>query len=163
KAVRQALIWRHSTLPQARERARQLGLRGAAFPWRTIQGEDCSAYWPAGTAAFHVNAAVAHAVSRYVAATGDVDFEREGGTDLRAAAAAMYMPFDERLGVHPQDQDFTEHALWDFEHTPPDHYPLLLHYPYLQLYRRQVVKQPDLVLALHQRGDAFTPEQKRAD
>jgi len=237
--VRQALLWRHSTLPQARDRARQFGLAGAAFAWRTIRGEECSAYWPAGTAAFHVNGAVAHAASRYVAATGDIDFERDFGIDLlvevarlwislghhglegdfridgvtgpdeysaivdnnvytnllaqvnlreaaraverhpdeatrlgvgveeagnwRAAAAAMFVPFDERLGVHPQDQDFTEHAMWDFSQTPPDAYPLLLHYPYLQLYRRQVVKQPDLVLALHLRGDAFTLEQKRAD
>ncbi len=75
--------WRHSTLEQARERAEQLGLRGAAFPWRTIHGEECSGYWPAGTAAFHVNADIADAVRRYVLATGDEEFERE----LRARAA----------------------------------------------------------------------------
>ena len=61
-AAREALRWRHSTLPLARERAAQLGLRGAALPWRTIHGEECSGYWPAGTAAFHVNADVADAV-----------------------------------------------------------------------------------------------------
>ena len=66
RTVRHALEWRHSTLDSARERARQLGLRGAALPWRTIHGEECSGYWPAGTAAFHVNAAVAAAVRRYV-------------------------------------------------------------------------------------------------
>ena len=64
---RDALRWRHSTLDLARERARQLGLRGAAFPWRTIRGEECSGYWPAGTAAFHINADIADAVVRYVA------------------------------------------------------------------------------------------------
>ncbi len=237
EAVRSALRWRHGTLPTARERAKQLGLQGAAFPWRTIHGEECSAYWPAGAAAFHVNAAVAAAVARYVAATDDIEFEREAGLELlvesarlwlslghrddagrfridgvtgpdeysavvdnnvytnlmaqlslraaadavarhpgvagqlnvganepgawRAAADAVYVPYDESRGVHPQDEDFCEHEHWDFGTTPPDRYPLLLHYPYLQLYRRQVVKQPDLVLALHLRGDAFTPEQKR--
>ena len=238
-AVRSALRWRHSTLPHARERARELDLRGAAFPWRTIGGEECAAYWPAGAAAFHVNAAVAAAVARYIAATGNSEFEREVGAELlvesarlwvslghsdeegrfridgvtgpdeytalvdnnvytnlmaqanlraaadaagrhpdiaarlevtpeepagwRDAAEAIYLPYDERLGVHPQDQDFTQHERWDFEQTPPDRYPLFLHYPYLQLYRRQVVKQPDLVLALHSRGDAFTLEEKRRD
>ena len=66
KLVRDALQWRHSILPQARERAAQLGLRGAAMPWRTIHGEDCSGYWPASTASIHVNAAVADAIRRYV-------------------------------------------------------------------------------------------------
>ena len=75
----------------------------------------------------------------------------------------MFVPFDEERGLHPQDQDFLEHQRWDFENTPPDKYPLLLHYPYFQLYRRQVVKQADLVLAMHWRGDAFTPEQKHAN
>jgi len=237
--ARDALAWRHATLDLARERARQLGLRGAALPWRTIHGEECSGYWPAGTAAFHVNADVADAVRRYVLATGDEDFEREMGVELlvetarlwaslgqfdahrrfridgvtgpdeysalvdnnvytnlmaqanlrsaaeaaerhpaaarrldvrhdeiaswRTAAEHMHIPYDEQLGVHPQDQDFTTHERWDFEGTPPDQYPLLLHRPYFDLYRRQVIKQADLVLALYARGDAFTPEQKRRD
>ena len=79
------------------------------------------------------------------------------------AADAMFVPFDEERGLHPQDQDFLEHQRWDFENTPPDKYPLLLHYPYFQLYRKQVVKQADLVLAMHWRGDAFTREQKHAN
>jgi alpha,alpha-trehalose phosphorylase len=236
EASRDALRWRHSTLPAARERARDLGLAGAAFPWRTIHGEECSGYWPAGTAAFHVGADVAHAVIRYIDATGDDQFEREEGIELlvetarlwrslghhdvhgafridgvtgpdeysaiadnnvytnlmaqqnlrgaagacerypdrarelgvtteeiafwRAAAAAMFVPYDTRLGVHEQAERFTSHAEWDFEATRPDQYPLLLHFPYFDLYRKQVVKQPDLVLAMHLRGDAFTHEQK---
>ena len=60
RSVSDALRWRHQTLDLARERARSLGLRGAAFPWRTIAGEECSGYWPAGTAAFHVNADIAY-------------------------------------------------------------------------------------------------------
>ena len=237
--VRGALEWRHATLDLARQRARQLGLRGAAFPWRTIHGEECSGYWPAGTAAFHVNAAVARAAERYVDATGDNRFEAEIGTELlvetarlwdslghadahgrfripgvtgpdeysaivddnvytnlmaqanlraaahaadrhpdaakrlgvdadeldawRAAAHQMHVPYDERLRVHPQDGDFTAHERWDFDGSSPDQYPLLLHRPYFDLYRKQVVKQADLVMALYARGDAFTEEQKLRD
>ncbi|KQV19781.1 MULTISPECIES: glycoside hydrolase family 65 protein [unclassified Kitasatospora] len=235
-AVKQALRWRHTTLPLARERAAQLGLAGAVFPWRTIRGEECSGYWPAGTAAFHIGADIAVAAARYVRTTGDVEFEQTYGlellvetarmwrslghhdaagrfriegvtgpdeysavadnnvftnlmaqTNLRAAAEAaarhqviaaelgvdteetaawrdaaraMYIPYDEKLGVHPQADGFTDHQLWDFDTTPPEKYPLLLHYPYFDLYRKQVVKQADLVLAMQMRGDAFTDEQK---
>jgi alpha,alpha-trehalose phosphorylase len=236
QAAAHALRWRHTTLPAAKERARQLGLSGAAFPWRTIAGEECSSYWPAGTAAFHINADIADAVIRYQFATGDHDFEAQIGLELLAetarlwaslghydgehrfrisgvtgpdeysavadnnvytnlmaqqnlraaaesarrypdraaelhispdeirdwlrAADAMFIPYDERLQVHPQAEGFTEHAVWDFENTGADHYPLLLHYPYFDLYRKQVVKQADLVLAMFTRGDAFTAEQK---
>ncbi len=72
----------------------------------------------------------------------------------------MLIPYDERLRVHPQSEGFTRHQPWDFANTPADHYPLLLHYPYFDLYRRQVVKQADLVLAMHLRGDAFRADDK---
>src|SRR5690348_11670099 len=72
----------------------------------------------------------------------------------------MFIPYDEGLGVHQQAEGFTRHQVWDFAHTPPENYPLLLHYPYLDLYRKQVVKQADLVLAMHLRGTEFTPEEK---
>jgi alpha,alpha-trehalose phosphorylase len=72
----------------------------------------------------------------------------------------MLVPYDKVLGVHPQAEGFTQHQLWDFEHTTPEQYPLLLHFPYFDLYRKQVVKQADLVLALHLRGDAFSDEEK---
>jgi alpha,alpha-trehalose phosphorylase len=235
-ATADALRWRHSTLDLACERARQLGLDGAVFPWRTIRGQECSGYWPAGTAAFHVGADIADAVIRYGAATDDAAFERDVGLELlvetarlwrslghydpqgrfridgvtgpdeysaiadnnvytnliaqrnlRAAADAVarhprhaaklgadyeeaagwrdaardiVVPWDEALGVHPQSEGFTSHRIWDFEHTAPEQYPLLLHFPYFDLYRKQVVKQADLVLALHIRGDAFTDEEK---
>jgi alpha,alpha-trehalose phosphorylase len=238
-AAADALRWRHSILPIARERAKQLGLAGAVFAWRTITGQECSAYWPAGSAAFHVNADIAGAVIRHIAASGDRELERDIGVELlvetarlwmslgdvdaqgefhidgvtgpdeysamsdnnvytnlmaqqnlagaadcaerhrdqandlgvtveeidgwRAAAEAMRIPYDEQSGVHPQADRFTEHSLWNFATTPPENYPLLLHYPYRELYRKQVVKQADLVLALHVRGDAFTPEQKARD
>ncbi len=235
-AVEQALRWRHSILPDARERAAQLDLCGAAFPWRTIAGKECSGYWPAGAAAFHVNAAIADAAVRYAESTGDTAFERETGIELlvetarmwcslghhdedgafhiegvtgpdeysalsddntytnlmaaanlraaadaverhperaddlgvdaeeagawRTAADRMVVPYSERLGVHEQAAGFTGHAEWDFESTRPDQYPLMLHFPYFQLYRKQVVKQADLVLAMFLRGEAFTPEEK---
>jgi alpha,alpha-trehalose phosphorylase len=236
ESARDALRWRHSTLDKARDRADALGLAGAAFPWRSIDGAECSAYWPAGTAAFHVSADVSDAVVRYLAATDDTDFERDYATELlvqtarlwsslghhdlhggfridgvtgpdeysavvdnnvytnlmaqrnlreaasvcerqpgaaaglgvepseiaawREAADKMVVPYDEILGVHPQSERFTEHAVWDFENTPQENYPLLLNYPYFDLYRKQVVKQADLVMAMYTRGDAFTPEQK---
>ncbi|OLF10259.1 family 65 glycosyl hydrolase [Actinophytocola xinjiangensis] len=238
-AARDALRWRHATVDKAKERARALGLSGAAFPWRSINGAECSAYWPAGTAAFHVAADVADATIRYLAATDDEKFERDSGVELlvetarlwvslghhdvhggfridgvtgpdeytavvdnnvytnvmaqrnlrgavdacrrlpevaealgvadgeidawRLAAEKMVVPYDPMLGVHPQSERFTEHAEWDFDATPDENYPLLLHYPYFDLYRRQVVKQADLVLALYLRGDAFTAEQKARD
>jgi alpha,alpha-trehalose phosphorylase len=62
--------------------------------------------------------------------------------------------------VHPQAEGFTEHAVWDFAGTRTDQYPLLLHFPYFDLYRKQVVKQADLVLAMHLCPQAFTAEQK---
>ncbi len=235
-AAADALRWRHRTLPIARQRALTLGLRGAAFPWRTIAGEESSGYWPAGTAAVHVNADIADAVVRYVDATGDDEFEREVGLELlvetarlwwslghhdghgrfripgvtgpdeysaladdnvytnlmaqqnllaaadaaqrhsaraevlgvehdevvawRRAAEAMFVPYDDELGVHPQSDCFTGYGLWDFDATRPDQYPLFLHFPYFELYRKQVVKQADLVLAMHVRSDAFTDDQK---
>jgi alpha,alpha-trehalose phosphorylase len=76
------------------------------------------------------------------------------------AAEKMLIPYDERLGVTPQSESFTEHEVWDFADTRPDQYPLLLHFPYFNLYRKQVIKQADLVLAMQLYSDAFTPEQK---
>ena len=90
RAVSDALRWRHQTLDLARDRARSLGLRGAAFPWRTIAGEECSGYWPAGTAAFHINAAIANAVERYQLITQDETFEREAGVELLVETARLW-------------------------------------------------------------------------
>jgi alpha,alpha-trehalose phosphorylase len=235
-AAANALRWRHLVMPEAKLHAKELGLDGAAFPWRTIRGKESSGYWPAGTAAFHINADIAAAVMKYLDATEDQAFEREVGLPLlvdtarlwrslgqhdaagkfriegvtgpdeysaikdnnvytnlmaqqnlacaadlaekfsqaaselgvtteetaswRDAATDMLIPYDNRLGVHPQHEEFTQYARWDFAATPSDHYPLLLHYPYFQLYRKQVIKQADLVLAMQLRPDAFTPEQK---
>ena len=232
-AAADALRWRASTLALARDRAALLDLAGAAFPWRTIHGEECSAYWPAGTAAWHVNADIAMAFERYRVVTGDETLEAECGLEVlaetarlwyslghhdrhgvwhldgvtgpdeytalvrdnvftnlmavhnlqiaaeacerhpdsagalgvtteemaawRDAANAANIPYDEDLGVHEQHDGFTTLREWNF--TENTTYPLLLHEPYVRLYPSQVIKQADLVLAMHWRSHAFTPEQ----
>jgi alpha,alpha-trehalose phosphorylase len=98
--VAHALRWRHSTLPMATQRARQLGLRGAAFPWRTIHGEECSGYWPAGTAAFHINADIAGAVIGYLDATGDDTFAAGVGLELLVETARLWCS---RVTTTPRD------------------------------------------------------------
>jgi alpha,alpha-trehalose phosphorylase len=236
-AAADALRWRHATLDLARERAEALRMRGATFPWRTIRGQECSGYWPASTAALHVDADIAAAAVRYVDWTGDADFDRDialpllvetarlwasagyhgddgafhldgvtgpdeysaladdnvytnlmarrnllaaagavrrwpdGATALgvtsdepaawRAAAEAMAVPYDEGKGVHQQSRGFTDHEVWDFEASAETGgYPLMLHAPYFDIYRKQVVKQADLMLAMHWCGDRFTFEEK---
>ncbi|MDP9350539.1 MAG: family 65 glycosyl hydrolase, partial [Chloroflexota bacterium] len=117
ETVRDALRWRHSTLPQAQARARELRLAGAAFPWRTIRGEECSGYWPAGTAAFHINADIADAVRRYVAATGDTEFERGPGLELLVETARLWLS----LGHHDAEGCFRLDGV-----TGPDEYTALV-------------------------------------
>ena len=117
KAARDALRWRHSTLDLARARAQQLRLPGAAFPWRTIRGEECSGYWPAGTAAFHINSDIADAVRRYVAASGDSDFERGPGLDLLVETARLWLA----LGHHDAEGGFRIDGV-----TGPDEYTALV-------------------------------------
>ena len=235
-AVRDALRWRQATLGLAKQRAAVLSLAGSTFPWRTIHGQECSGYWPAGTAAFHLNADIADAVVRYQNAVDDPEFERDTGLELlvetarlwrslghhdaagrfridgvtgpdeysaiadnnvytnlmaqlnlraaadaaerypdragqlgvdseetaswRDAADATLIPYDAELGIHSQAESFTQHQRFDFDRAGPDQYPLLRHFPYFELYRKQVIKQADLVLALHLRGDAFSDDEK---
>jgi len=237
-AARDALLWRHSTIDLARARARELGLKGATFPWRTIRGQECSAYWPAGTAAFHINAAVADAARRYLLATEDEEFAHGPGIELlvytarlwrslghhdaqggfrfdrvtgpdeytalvdnnvytnlmaarnmhvaadmavshpqhavelgvneeeiaswRDAAAAIVVPYDSDARITQQCNGFTRLRKWDFEGTPPEHYPLLLHYHNYILYSSQVVKQADLVFAMYLCGDRWEDEEQKA-
>jgi alpha,alpha-trehalose phosphorylase len=116
-AARDALRWRHSTLALAQARARELRLKGAAFPWRTIRGEECSGYWPAGTAAFHINADIADAVRRYVAATGDTEFERGPGLELLVETARLWRS----LGHHDAEGCFRIDGV-----TGPDEYTAIV-------------------------------------
>jgi alpha,alpha-trehalose phosphorylase len=117
EAARDALLWRRATLGLARERAAELRLAGAAFPWRTIRGEECSGYWPAATAAFHVNAAVADAVRRYVAATDDAEFEYGAGLELLVETARLWRS----LGHHDAEGRFRIDGV-----TGPDEYTALV-------------------------------------
>lgn len=247
KQARNLLSFRYGMLEQARERARELSHRGALFPWRTINGEEASAYYAAGTAQYHINADIAFALRKYIAASGDMEFllekgaemlvetarlwedmgfysKKHGGafcinsvtgpdeytavvnnncfTNLMArdnlrtaarvtrsiredspaawrhlchetglepeeieawdeAASRMFLPIDEETGVHAQDDSFLEKEIWDFAGTPPEKYPLLLHYHPLTLYRHQVIKQADVVLAMFMLDRDFSPAQKK--
>jgi alpha,alpha-trehalose phosphorylase len=247
--ARNVLRFRQRMLDAARARALELNVRGALFPWRTINGLESSAYYAASTAQYHIDADISHALCQYVAATGDQDFLNRGAIDilvetarmwadlgfwrgngeevfhvhgvtgpdeyttvvndnlytnvmaranLAAAAASlrllerndpitysqvvkrldidpaepiewaraaerMHIPFDEQLGIHPQDEAFLQKEIWDLDLTPENHRPLLLHYHPLVIYRFQVLKQADVVLALLLQGNEFTLEQKRAD
>ena len=116
-ATRDILRWRHSTLALAKARARELRLEGAAFPWRTIRGEECSGYSPAGTAAFHINADIADAVRRYVAVTGDVEFERGPGAEVLVETARLWRS----LGHHDAERCFRIDGV-----TGPDEYTALV-------------------------------------
>ena len=246
RITRNLLRFREGMLPQARERATELSEQGALFPWRTINGEEASSYYAAGTAQYHIDADIAYALRKYVDVRGDegilVDLGaeilvstarmwaglgftdpgddrfhihgvtgpdeyttvvndnvftnlmarrnlrdavrvvtwleeehpeafrsltrrlslREGEVDgWRRCADAMYVPYDSDRGIHPQDDSFLEKDVWPFATTPIDHYPLLLHYHPLVIYRHQVIKQADVVLAMFLLGDEFPIEQKR--
>jgi len=104
--------------------------------------------------------AAADVVNRYPDRARDLGIDAEEAASWRDAAEAMYIPFDETLGVHSQSERFTKHQVWDFAGTASARYPLLMHFPYFDLYRKQVIKQADLVLAMYLRGAAFSAEQK---
>lgn len=229
--ARQLLIYRYSILDDARNRAKELGhSKGALYPWRTISGRECSSFFPAGTAQYHISADVAYSYIQYYLATNDDRFLQKYGAEVlfetarlwmevghyhdgkfkidavtgpdeytcivnnnyytnimakynldwaakvyerlrqfdlkqlqelaerleiteeevyqwKNASDNMYLPYDEKLKINPQDDTFLQKEIWDFENTPKEHYPLLLHYHPLTLYRYQVCKQADTVLA----------------
>lgn len=247
EAARRLLRFRWKMLDAARTRARELSQAGALYPWRTINGAEASAYYAAGTAQYHINAAVVFAIKRYLEATNDTDFlvneaaeilvetarlwadlgffakngansfhiHRVTGPDeyttvvndntytnvmaqlnlryaartvrqlaeehpeqyealrrrttLRssevddwdAAADAMHIPYDEELGIHPQDTTFLNLEPWPNPMTDGSDRPLLLHYHPLVIYRHQVLKQADVVLAMFLHSSFFSEEQKR--
>ncbi|HEU4689312.1 MAG TPA: glycosyl hydrolase family 65 protein [Vicinamibacterales bacterium] len=245
--ARNLLRCRYRMLGAARVRAREVNQQGALFPWRTINGEEASAYYAAGTAQYHINADIVYALMKYVQATGETAFlhqegaeilietarmwrslgfysERAGGrfcingvtgpdeyntvvnnnaftnlmarenlwaaartldeirecnpgrfaalahdlavsdaeiAEWRAAADRMYVPYDETAGIHLQDDEFQSKKPWDFANTPSEKYPLLLHFHPLVIYRHNVIKQADIVLAMFLLGHEFSLEQKR--
>ena len=229
--ARKLLIYRYSILDKARKRAIELGhKKGAAYAWRTINGDECSSYFPAGTAQYHINGDIAYSYIQYYLATGDLDFIKDYGAEVlfetariwiqighydkglfkidavtgpdeytalvnnnyytniiakynlkwavkiyellkekdeklldklcekinlsvdeisgfKEACDKMYLPYNEELKINAQDDSFLSKAVWDFKGTPKDKYPLLLNYHPLTIYRYQVLKQPDTVLA----------------
>ena len=240
--ARNALRFRHGMLDHARRRAREVNQKGALFPWRTITGEEASAFFEAGTAQYHINADISHAVSKYAKLTGDEDFLAESGSEILVetarlwadlgffrtegdretfhihgvtgpdeyttvvddnaytnmmaagnlrdavdvvewlreqrpedfarllrrtnlhsrevaewgrAAESMYVPYDGEHGITPQDAHFLDLQRWDFDNVPRDKYPLLLHFHPLVIYRYQVIKQADVVLAMFLHDQAF--------
>jgi alpha,alpha-trehalose phosphorylase len=229
--AKRLLLYRYSILDGARMRAIEMGhQKGALFPWRTISGTECSAFFPAGTAQYHISADIAYSFIQYYMVTGDVQFLKEYGGEVlfetarlwmevghfkdnkfridavtgpdeytcivnnnyytnamakhnlswaakayqiiqdhhpdewhalkqklalqddealgwHEAAEQMYLPYDEKQAMNPQDDTFLNKKVWNFEDTPKENYPLLLHYHPLTLYRYQVCKQADTVLA----------------
>lgn len=261
-AAKNLLRLRHNMLSTAYDRAEEMGHPGALFAWRTINGQEASAYYPAGTAQYHNGAAIAYAIGCIYSATGDDAFLQGTGAEIlvgiarlfedlgfykelndesgsqdgeaplggevrsfhihgvtgpdeysaivndnfytnvmarytlrlaadvveqiaesdpsafqelqrltelssdepaqwRDAADAMYLPFDDEKQVHLQDEAFLDREPWDFAGTPADKYPLLLHFHPLNIYRKRVLKQPDVVMAMALRPHEFCPEQRR--
>jgi alpha,alpha-trehalose phosphorylase len=247
RIARNLLKFRHGFLDKARQRAREVNQVGALYPWRTINGDEASAYYAAGTAQYHINADIVHAIKKYVEISGDWGFLHHGGAELlietarlyedlgfynerrngdfcihsvtgpdeyntvvnnntytnlmarqnlrwaaecvdwirdhepghyeslldrtglregeteawRNAAERMHVPFDEELGVNPQDDNFLEKESWDVANTPRDKFPLLLYHHPLVIYRHRVIKQADIVLAMFLLGSEFTRKQKK--
>src|SRR5437667_2639438 len=102
----------------------------------------------------------AEAVQRHPEKARALGVDAGEAASWREAAEKMLIPYDKLLRVTPQAESYTQHAVWDFANTRPDQYPLFLHFPYFDIYRKQVVKQADLILAMHLRSDAFSLEQK---
>ncbi|KAF1712705.1 beta-phosphoglucomutase [Pseudoxanthomonas kalamensis DSM 18571] len=248
--ARAMLMYRHRTLDAARAHAREMNHdSGALYAWRTIAGGECSAHYPSGSAAYHINAAIAYAIGMYFDASGDVDFLAEAGAEMlfetarvwmqighfnphrdnrfcihevtgpdeyttlvdnnyytnrmaqrhlqraaqvwqllqeqrpdaiaglarqlrvdadevanwQRAADTMYLPYDEALGVHAQDDTFLDKPRWPHPLQQGEHRPLLLDYHPLTLYRYQVCKQADVVMALVLAGDGIDAASKRRD
>lgn len=239
------VLFRINTLKEARERAAELSEKGALYPWRTINGKESSAYFPAGTAQYHINADVIWGMQEYIRVTGEGEILLQGGaemlfetarfwagfaapvpgkgycfhcvtgpdeytalvdnnfyTNLMAqnhlafaskmaeelkrqhpgryselaarmglteeeilrwteTAAGIYLPFDEKEEVFCQDDGFLEKAPWNWDETPREKRPLLLHYHPLKIYRHRVMKQPDVLLGMVLHRERFSREEFR--
>jgi alpha,alpha-trehalose phosphorylase len=156
--VETARLWRSLGHYDATERFRIDGVTG---PDEYSAIADNNVYTNL-MAARNLNAA-ADAVERHPDVAKQLAIDDEEAASWRDAAKAIFIPYDESQAVHLQADGFTQHDVWDFDATPPEHYPLLRNYPYFDLYRKQVVKQADLVMALFVAGEAFTAEEKARD
>lgn len=230
REIAQNLIrYRYTILEYAKENARILGhKKGAAYPWRTIMGKECSGYFPSGSAQYHINGDIAYSIAAFYLATKDSALLEECGCEMLIetarlwmdmgnfhegkfhintvtgpdeytclvnnnyytnvlaaynlkwayksfeilknegkergvekktgitkkelsefvkAAAAMYLPYDDELGINPQDDSFLQKEMWEVSGIKEEEKPLLLHYHPMYLYRYQICKQADTVLA----------------
>jgi trehalose/maltose hydrolase-like predicted phosphorylase len=248
--ARKMLEYRYTILDKAREQARLMGHeKGALYSWRSIDGEEASAYFPAGSAQYHINGDIAFAIARYMDATEDLEFLEKCGLEIlletariwidmghysqlkdrrfcidcvtgpdeytalvnnncytnlmarenlwnavkyakllkerngkqyqeiaekigleaweieefQKAGDRMYIPYDENLQIHMQDDSFLQKKILDLKEIPEDHFPLLLHYHPMFIYRHQVCKQPDLLLAQFYLSSRFSEEEKKRD
>jgi len=239
------IIYRYNLLDAARKRAKELGHKGALYPWRTIDGPECSAFFPAGTAQYHINADIVYALKRYVEATNDLNFLYEYGCEIifetarfwedlgsyinlkgnkfcintvtgpdeytalvdnnaytnymakmnleyaydiankmkkevpegyqriasklnlkdheintwKKAADNMYLPYSHEMDIIPQDDSFLYKERIIADEIPKDQFPLLLHWHYLNIYRFQLCKQPDVLLLMFLQREKFTSDQ----
>lgn len=239
--ARSLLDFRYQTLEKARKRALVMSQKGALFPWRTINGEENSPYFPAGTAQYHINANIVYGIRQYLKVSKDINWLKQCGAEIifetarlwhdlgdyiaskegkfcinevtgpdeytvmvnnnmftnvmaadhlqfaaeiadylkkefkedyqsistlinltddeidqwRKASEMTYIPYNQELGIHPQDDCFLEKAVWDIAATPKNKFPLIFNYHYLVIYRYQVLKQPDVVLAMFLQGHRF--------
>ncbi len=232
--------FRYRTLEKARQNARLLGHdKGALYPWRTISGDECSGYYPSGSAQYHINGDIVYSIIGYYLATKDTDFLLKKGAEIiletarlwieagnfyegvflingvtgpdeytcivnnnyytnllaqfnlkwavkiymeykdnedfyelarkigvveeeiqrfQKAAQSIYLPYDEKLKINPQDDSFLQKKLWDIASIPKENFPLLMHYHPLHIYRHQICKQADTVMAHFILEDAQTLE-----
>lgn len=117
EVARQLLLYRHSILDKARRQAKLLGhKKGILFSWRSIDGEECSAYFPAGSAQYHINGDVCYAVKRYLQLTGDMDFINGYGAEIVFESARLWMDMG-----HYVDGEFCLNGV-----TGPDEYTAIV-------------------------------------
>ncbi|MFD0898362.1 glycoside hydrolase family 65 protein [Loigolactobacillus binensis] len=121
--IAKALLgYRYATLPAAGQRAREMAIKsGVLFPWRTINGEEASAYFPAGTAQVHINADIAYATDQYIRATGDTDFLQNAGFELILETARFWIAYGNYAKHGPQAGHFVINRV-----TGPDEYTALI-------------------------------------
>ncbi|OPA79155.1 family 65 glycosyl hydrolase [Paenibacillus selenitireducens] len=90
--AKQLLVYRYSTLEQAKERAREMGhAQGALFPWRTISGTECSSFFPSGTAQYHISGDIAYSYIQYYLAVEDRDFLMQFGAEVLFETARLWI------------------------------------------------------------------------
>ncbi len=116
------LSYRYTILDAARIRAKQMGHNiGALYPWRTIAGEECSPFFPAGTAQYHINVDIAYSIMEYYQVTEDTDFMATKGLEMLVEIARLMY----HIGHFRHDGKFCIDAV-----TGPDEYTCVVNNNY---------------------------------